>query len=109
MRLTILGLGLAVICSFAAVYWISSDEEVERYGDAQVGMSLFEAQSALKDDGWVSFRGLGRGSTKRLKVCGEGFASTLINETRRGYTLILRTNDECKVTKIIRRVRKIEA
>lgn len=111
MRVLALGIVLAGLCAYLAHYWIIADREFDSYAGVETGMKLAKAKRTLKAKGWRTFDG---GSVskpligRRLRVCGEGYATLFIEGQSPDYTLVLHTNDDCEITKIQRRTRHLE-
>ena len=108
MRLLALALVLSTVCGFAAFFWKSADEEFDSYTGVSVGMTLARAHVVLKQEGWVRLPSRTRGHRNAVYHCGEGDASHWTDANNLGYSLVLYTDDDCELTKIVRRTGSIE-
>ena len=111
MRALALGIVLASLCAFLAHYWIIADREFDSYAGVETGMELADARRILSANGWLAFTARGdsmRVSSTRHRQCGNGFATLFVEGKSPDYTLVLHTNDDCEITKILRRTRHLE-
>lgn len=99
-------MGLAALVGLLSLFWAKNDRETESYAGVRLGMTLKRADVLLDRERWTRLNG-GMVWANQL-LCGEGQALTYLDKSNPGFALVLHTDDDCQITKILRRTRPIE-
>ena len=104
-----LGLTAAAIILICTGIWhlVFRDRQFEEYAGAQIGMPLKQAVFALKGNGWIGPLGL-ESRNASSDACDPDARFSFVEGRSPDYTLTLRTDRTCMVTKIERRINKLE-
>jgi hypothetical protein len=108
LRLLFLALALSGLCAIFTWNLVVRDREFDEYAGVEVGMPLSRARDTLEDTGWLRMRPPAARVQDQSKDCGAGNAQTFVKGKRPEYALVLTTDDDCAVTKIVRRTRQFE-
>ncbi|KEO89799.1 hypothetical protein EH31_11645 [Erythrobacter longus] len=103
MRFLLLGLGLVVLMTLLALFWQQDERFLDSYAGVETGMTLRQADKILDANDWTRLAERNPGRMRLL--CGSGRAVVFVARAEIGAELVLHTDEDCTVSKIVKRRR----